>query len=91
VCECARKISEELASRGEERRSGGAGRKDSEMAGGFAGGGAAPGRAELYEGRITGYFILACIVGSFGGSLFGYDLGVSSQYFFLPNSGLFLH
>jgi len=48
------------------------------MAGGFAGGGAASGRAELYEGRITSYFILACIVGSFGGSLFGYDLGVSS-------------
>ena len=51
------------------------------MAGGFAGGGAASGRAELYEGRITSYFILACVVGSFGGSLFGYDLGVSSQYF----------
>jgi hypothetical protein len=50
------------------------------MAGGFGGGGAAAGRAELYEGKITGYFILACIVGSFGGSLFGYDLGVSSQY-----------
>uniref|UniRef100_K4A131 Major facilitator superfamily (MFS) profile domain-containing protein n=1 Tax=Setaria italica TaxID=4555 RepID=K4A131_SETIT len=48
------------------------------MAGGFGGGGAATGRAELYEGKITGYFILACIVGSFGGSLFGYDLGVSS-------------
>ena len=56
-------------------------RSDSEMAGGFAGGGAASGRAELYEGRITSYFILACVVGSFGGSLFGYDLGVSSQYF----------
>nr|CAB3453127.1 unnamed protein product [Digitaria exilis] len=49
------------------------------MAGGFAGGGAVAGRAEFYEGKITGYFILACIVGSFGGSLFGYDLGVSSS------------
>ncbi|XP_078431871.1 sugar transport protein 14-like [Wolffia australiana] len=29
------------------------------------------------EGRITGYFVLACVVGSLGGSLFGYDLGVS--------------
>ncbi|GJN34206.1 hypothetical protein PR202_gb22850 [Eleusine coracana subsp. coracana] len=48
------------------------------MAGGFAGGTAGAGRAEFYEGKITGYFILACIVGSFGGSLFGYDLGVSS-------------
>ncbi|XP_010526446.1 PREDICTED: sugar transport protein 14 [Tarenaya hassleriana] len=34
-------------------------------------------RAHLYEYRITGYFIFACIVGSMGGSLFGYDLGVS--------------
>jgi MFS transporter, SP family, sugar:H+ symporter len=49
------------------------------MAGGFGGGGSeASKRAEFYEGRITGYFILACVVGSFGGSLFGYDLGVSS-------------
>ncbi|VAI31594.1 unnamed protein product [Triticum turgidum subsp. durum] len=48
------------------------------MAGGFAGVEAGGGRAEQYEGRITPYFILACIVGSFGGSLFGYDLGVSS-------------
>ncbi|KAJ4797907.1 Sugar transport protein 14 [Rhynchospora pubera] len=48
------------------------------MAGGFGAGGAASERAEFYQGRITGYFILACIVGSLGGSLFGYDLGVSS-------------
>jgi len=34
-------------------------------------------RAHLYEHRITSYFIFACIVGSMGGSLFGYDLGVS--------------
>ena len=46
------------------------------MAGGFVGG-AVGRRADLYEGRITGYFILACLVGSLGGSLFGYDLGVS--------------
>jgi hypothetical protein len=50
------------------------------MAGGFSGGDAVSGRAAQYEGRITSYFILACIVGSFGGSLFGYDLGVSSEY-----------
>ncbi|WOL11047.1 hypothetical protein Cni_G19808 [Canna indica] len=47
------------------------------MAGGFIGGELGK-RAELYEGRITAYFILACLVGSLGGSLFGYDLGVSS-------------
>ncbi|XAR53367.1 hypothetical protein NMG60_11021900 [Bertholletia excelsa] len=34
-------------------------------------------RAEHYEYRITGYFIFACIVAALGGSLFGYDLGVS--------------
>ncbi|CAI9100410.1 OLC1v1037407C1 [Oldenlandia corymbosa var. corymbosa] len=34
-------------------------------------------RAAHYEYRITSYFIFACIVGSLGGSLFGYDLGVS--------------
>lgn len=43
--------------------------------GGFVG--EAGKRAELYEGRVTGYFVLACLVGSLGGSLFGYDLGVS--------------
>ncbi|KAL7599316.1 hypothetical protein Lser_V15G25686 [Lactuca serriola] len=34
-------------------------------------------RAELYEHKITPYFIFACIVAALGGSLFGYDLGVS--------------
>lgn len=38
-------------------------------------------RAELYEGRVTSYFVLACVVGSLGGSLFGYDLGVSGTVF----------
>ena len=36
------------------------------MAGGFVDG-AAGQRAKFYEGRITSYFILACLVGSFGG------------------------
>ncbi|KAK1267549.1 Sugar transport protein 14 [Acorus gramineus] len=34
-------------------------------------------RAELYEGRVTSYFVMACLVAALGGSLFGYDLGVS--------------
>ncbi|XP_030541726.1 sugar transport protein 14 [Rhodamnia argentea] len=34
-------------------------------------------RAHLYEYRITGYFVFTCIVAALGGSLFGYDLGVS--------------
>ncbi|XP_042400024.1 sugar transport protein 14-like [Zingiber officinale] len=48
------------------------------MGGGMVGGGGVGKRAELYEGRITSYFLLACVIGSLGGSLFGYDLGVSS-------------
>ncbi|KAI4377764.1 hypothetical protein MLD38_015342 [Melastoma candidum] len=47
------------------------------MAGGaFADGGNLK-RAHLYEYRITSYFIVACVVAALGGSLFGYDLGVS--------------
>ncbi|XP_050216720.1 sugar transport protein 14-like [Mercurialis annua] len=34
-------------------------------------------RAHLYEYKITSYFVFACIVAALGGSLFGYDLGVS--------------
>ncbi|KAJ0745554.1 hypothetical protein HanPI659440_Chr10g0399901 [Helianthus annuus] len=37
-------------------------------------------RAELYEYRITWYFIFTCIVAALGGSLFGYDLGVSDRF-----------
>ncbi|XP_052198650.1 sugar transport protein 14 isoform X1 [Diospyros lotus] len=44
--------------------------------GGFANGGDSK-RAHLYEYKITAYFIFACIVAALGGSLFGYDLGVS--------------
>lgn len=49
------------------------------MAGGaFADPGALK-RAHLYEHKITAYFIFSCIVGALGGSLFGYDLGVSGE------------
>lgn len=68
-----------MAEKGQEK-------EEREMAGGFAGVEAGGGRAEQYEGRITPYFILACIVGSFGGSLFGYDLGVSSELFSSPRT-----
>ncbi|OVA20271.1 Sugar/inositol transporter [Macleaya cordata] len=44
--------------------------------GGFVDPGAAK-RAHLYEYKITSYFVLSCIVAALGGSLFGYDLGVS--------------
>ncbi|KAF9613040.1 hypothetical protein IFM89_005474 [Coptis chinensis] len=44
--------------------------------GGFVDPGAAK-RAHLYEHKITGYFIFSCVIAALGGSLFGYDLGVS--------------
>ncbi|KAK7379978.1 hypothetical protein VNO78_32282 [Psophocarpus tetragonolobus] len=34
-------------------------------------------RAHLYQYKITRFFIFSCVVGALGGSLFGYDLGVS--------------
>ncbi|KAI3524643.1 hypothetical protein L1887_03305 [Cichorium endivia] len=47
------------------------------MAGGGMVNGKGGARAEFYEHKITSYFIFACIVAALGGSLFGYDLGVS--------------
>lgn len=50
----------------------------------MAGGGFVDGqrgtRAEFYEYNITWYFIFATIVAALGGSLFGYDLGVSGEF-----------
>ncbi|XP_073150728.1 sugar carrier protein A [Henckelia pumila] len=34
-------------------------------------------RAEEYKGRVTAYVIVACVVAAVGGSLFGYDIGIS--------------
>ena len=39
--------------------------------------GVAKERAELYQGRVTLYVIIACIVAAVGGSIFGYDIGIS--------------
>lgn len=36
-------------------------------------------RAEQYKGRVTPYVIIACIVAATGGSLFGYDIGISGN------------
>ncbi|KAJ1382384.1 Sugar/inositol transporter [Sesbania bispinosa] len=48
------------------------------MAGGsFATGGVAKARAEQYKGRVTVHVIIACIAAATGGSLFGYDVGIS--------------
>lgn len=34
-------------------------------------------RAEQYQGKVTAYVIVTCIVAAIGGSLFGYDIGIS--------------
>lgn len=49
-----------------------------EMAGGsFAPVGVAKARAEKYQGRVTSFVIISCVVAAVGGSLFGYDIGIS--------------
>ncbi|KAH7569132.1 hypothetical protein ACOSP7_012365 [Xanthoceras sorbifolium] len=48
------------------------------MAGGsFGPAGVAKERAEQYQGRVTCYVIVACIVAAVGGAIFGYDIGIS--------------
>jgi len=39
-------------------------------------------RADQYNGRVTVHVILACIVAATGGSLFGYDVGISGSALF---------
>ncbi|KAF3338916.1 sugar transport protein 7-like protein [Carex littledalei] len=48
----------------------------------MAGGGAQPlgvhkERAAQYKGRVTPYVVYACLVAAVGGSIFGYDIGIS--------------
>jgi hypothetical protein len=48
------------------------------MAGGsFGPAGVAKERAGQYQGRVTFYVIIACTVAAIGGSIFGYDIGIS--------------
>ena len=48
------------------------------MAGGsFGPAGVAKERAQQYKGRLTSYVIIACTVAAVGGSIFGYDVGIS--------------
>ncbi|KAJ6746160.1 hypothetical protein OIU74_028759 [Salix koriyanagi] len=48
------------------------------MAGGSIGpAGVAKERAEQYQGRVTLSVIIACVIAAVGGSLFGYDIGIS--------------
>ncbi|KAJ3704669.1 hypothetical protein LUZ61_008374 [Rhynchospora tenuis] len=48
----------------------------------MAGGGVAPlgvkkERAAQYKGRVTPYVVFACLIAAVGGSIFGYDIGIS--------------
>lgn len=48
------------------------------MAGGSLGpAGVAKERAEQYQGKVTSSVIVACFVAAIGGSIFGYDIGIS--------------
>ncbi|KAL6965554.1 hypothetical protein U1Q18_036605 [Sarracenia purpurea var. burkii] len=48
------------------------------MAGGsFGPSGVAKERADQYQGKVTFYVIVSCIVAAVGGSIFGYDIGIS--------------
>ncbi|XP_047327029.1 sugar transport protein 7 [Impatiens glandulifera] len=48
------------------------------MAGGsFGPTGVAKERADQYQGKVTSYVIVSCLVAAIGGSIFGYDIGIS--------------
>ncbi|XAR66801.1 hypothetical protein NMG60_11013140 [Bertholletia excelsa] len=48
------------------------------MAGGsLAPSGVAKERAEQYEGKVTCYVVVSCVIAATGGSIFGYDIGIS--------------
>lgn len=57
------------------------------MAGGsFGPAGVAKERAEHYRGKVTVYVIIACSVAAVGGSIFGYDIGISGTFNFLDQN-----
>lgn len=46
----------------------------------MAGGGfVAESSVKQYEGRVTAYVIISCIVAATGGLMFGYDIGISGK------------
>lgn len=54
------------------------------MAGGsFGPTGVAKERAEQYQGKVTLSVIVACLIAAVGGSIFGYDIGISGKFFSL--------
>jgi hypothetical protein len=65
-----------------------------EMAGGMVPLGVKKERAAEYKGHMTFAVAMACIVAAIGGSIFGYDIGISGNIFmrvlFFPSSELYL-
>lgn len=50
------------------------------MAGGGIGPvGVAKERAQQYKGRVTLFVVMACVTAAIGGSIFGYDIGISGM------------
>lgn len=50
------------------------------MAGGSLGPvGVSKERAGQYQGRVTPFVVMACVVAAIGGSIFGYDIGISGR------------
>ena len=46
----------------------------------MAGGGfVSQGGAGNFEGKVTGFVIMTCLVAASGGLLFGYDIGISGR------------
>lgn len=43
-----------------------------------------------YNGRVTAFVVLSCIVAGSGGILFGYDLGISGNYSRLPTNKIWI-
>ncbi|RRT48368.1 hypothetical protein B296_00023044 [Ensete ventricosum] len=52
--------------------------------------GVAKERAQQYKGRVTPFVVMACLVAAVGGSIFGYDIGISGKLFLLSSSSLSL-
>jgi hypothetical protein len=44
--------------------------------GGFAG---AQGDGRKYEGGVTAFVVITCLVAAMGGLMFGYDIGISGE------------
>lgn len=44
-----------------------------------------------YNGKITRFVVLSCMVAATGGLIFGYDIGVSGPFLLTPSSLLYFH